>query len=87
MANELAPGLLKYNASCQMHMESLKSLVPFASLGHLLSKGIKGLQLVGAAAGHQPGLLDCCNALDAGIHDLVGAADAIGYDRQHWVGS
>ena len=85
VANELGPGLLKCSASCQMHMEPLKSLVPFAPLGHLLSKGIKRQQLVGGPAGHQPGLLNCCNALDAGIHDLVSAAEAVGYDRKYRV--
>lgn len=85
MSDEPAPGLLKGRRSCQVNGQPLKGLVPFVPLGDILLKGIEGQQLVGSQAGSEPGLLQGGDALDAGIHHLVGALGDAGNDSQHRV--
>ena len=85
MTYELAPGLLECSSSCQVYMQPVKGLVSFSALGHSLPKGIEGQQLVSSNAGREPGLFQGWNALDAGVHDLVGAAEAVGDDSEHRV--
>lgn len=86
MPNEPAPGVLKGGSSCQVYGQPLKGLVPFLPLGNILLKGIKGQQLVGSHTGCEPGLCKGWDALDAGIHHLVGALWDAGNDSQHRVG-
>ena len=85
MPEEPAPGVLKGGSSCQVYGQPLEGSVPFLPLSHILLKGIKGLQLVSSHTGCQPGLFEGGDALDAGIHHLVGALWDAGNDGQHRV--
>lgn len=87
MPDEFAPGVLKGGSSCQVYSQPLKGLVPLVALSDILLKGMKGLQLVGSRTGCEPGLCDGGDALDAGIHHLVGALWDAGNDSQYRVRS